>query len=155
MFASPSVREKLTGLSEWDNKAVQSYASEYDGFEGLYAPYAYRASDHNPTVFGLTTEIAATATISDPAPLRGDKVTVTGSNVDAGTTVTLALPEGRGTVLGTGVADADGTVAMNLKEGNHPVVLTATDGEKAGAASTLRHPSQDALLRVLRFLSGR
>ena len=162
VFASPSVREKLTGLSVWDINAVESFGYEYDApYEGLYAPYAYRASDHNPTVFGLTTDVPATATVSNPAPLRGDTVTVTGSNFDAGTTVTLTLRERGNAVVGTGVAGANGTVSidytvpMSLKEGSHQLDLTAADGEKASTSFTLRHPSEDALLRVLRDLPGR
>jgi 5'-nucleotidase len=146
----------------WDINAVESFGYEYDApYEGLYAPYAYRASDHNPTVFGLTTDVPATATVSDPAPLRGDTVTVTGSNFDAGTTVTLTLPERGNAAVGTGVADATGTVSidytvpMSLKEGSHQLDLTAADGEKASTSFTLRHASEDALLRVLRTLSGR
>ena len=160
VFASPSVRAKLTGLAVWDINAVESFAYEYDGYEGLYAPDAYRASDHNPTVFGLTTEVPATAAVSDAEPLRGDQVTATGSGFDAGTTVTVTLPERRGTVLGTGVADANGTVSipvtvpMYLKEGGHRLDLTATDGEKASTSVTLRSFAEDALLRVERRVTA-
>jgi 5'-nucleotidase len=159
VFASPSVRTKLTGLAVWDINAVESFAYEYDGYEGLYAPYAYRASDHNPTVFGLTTEIPATAAIADPTPLRGDTVTVTGTGFDAGTTVTATLPSHNGTVLGTGVADANGAVSISftvpvlLAQGSHPVDVTAADGEKAVTSFTLRPVYQDVLLRLLRFLT--
>ena len=31
---------KVTGHTIWDINAVESYAYEYDGFEGLYAPYS-------------------------------------------------------------------------------------------------------------------
>ena len=34
---------------------------EYGGFEGLYAPYAYRASDHNPTLVGVDTKAGTPA----------------------------------------------------------------------------------------------
>jgi 5'-nucleotidase len=162
VFASDAIKAKLTGLSVWDINAVESFAYEYDSpYEGLYAPYAYRASDHNPTVFGLTTDVPATATVSDAAPLRGDTITVTGSNFDAGTTVKLTLPERENAVVSTGVADGNGTVSidytvpMSLKEGSHELVLTAADGEKASTSFTLRHPSEDALARVLRKLTGR
>ena len=161
VFASPSMVAKLTGMTVWDINAVESFAYEYDSpYEGLYAPYAYRASDHNPTLYGLTTEVAATATVSEANPLRGDQVTVTGQAFDAGTTVTLTLPERRGTVLGTGVADANGTVSITftvpvyLKEGSHQLDLTAADGETASTSITLKSHSEDALLHVLRILSG-
>jgi 5'-nucleotidase len=155
VFASPSVREKLTGLSVWDINAVESYAYEYDAaYEGLYAEYAYRASDHNPTVFGLTTEVPATATISDSTPMRGDRVTVTGTAFDAGTTVTATLPSPNGAVLGTGVADANGTVSVQftvpdlVHKGDYRVDLTAADGEKATTSFTLRPRGQDVADRA-------
>ena len=52
---------KVTGHTIWDINAVESYAYEYDGFEGLYAPYAYRASDHNPTLVGVDTKTGTPA----------------------------------------------------------------------------------------------
>ncbi|TFV88539.1 ExeM/NucH family extracellular endonuclease [Blastococcus sp. CT_GayMR16] len=160
VFASPSIVAKVTGLAVWDINAVESFAYEYDSpYEGLYAPYAFRASDHNPTVFGLTTDIPATAAISDPKPLRGDRVTVTGTGFDAGTTVQATLPSRNGAVLGTGVADANGAVSITftvpvlLTQGDYPVALTAVDGEKALTSFTLRPAYQDALLIILRFLT--
>ena len=61
VFASPSMFAKVTGHTIWDINAVESYAYEYDGFEGLYAPYAYRASDHNPTLIGVDTKTGTPA----------------------------------------------------------------------------------------------
>jgi predicted extracellular nuclease len=159
VFASPSITSKLAGLAVWDINAVESFAYEYDGYEGLYAPNAYRASDHNPTVFGLTTDVAAAATISEPQPLRGDKVTVTGTAFDAGTTVQATLPSRNGTVLGTGVADQNGTVTITftvpvlLAQGAYPVDLTAADGEKASTSFTLRSVWQDAVAHLVRLLT--
>jgi 5'-nucleotidase len=162
VFASPSIAAKLTGMTVWDINAVESFAYEYDSpYEGLYAPYAFRASDHNPTLYGLKTDVAAAATVSEPKPLRGDKITVTGTGFDAGTTVQVTLPERRGAVLGTGVADANGTVSITvtvpvfLKQGSHQLDVTGADGEKATTSITLRSAVEDALLHVLRFLQGR
>ena len=61
VFASPSMFAKVTGHTIWDINAVESYAYEYDGFEGLYAPHAYRASDHNPTLVGVDTKTGTPA----------------------------------------------------------------------------------------------
>ena len=61
VFASPSMFAKVTGHTIWDINAVESYAYEYDGFEGLYAPYAFRASDHNPTLIGVDTKTGTPA----------------------------------------------------------------------------------------------
>jgi 5'-nucleotidase len=159
VFASPSVRAKLTGLAVWDINAVESFAYEYDSpYEGLYASSAYRASDHNPTVFGLTTEVPAAATISAATPRRGDTVTVTGTPFDAGTTVTVTLPSRPGLVLGSGVADADGTVSVSftvpalVHKGSYEVLLTAADGEQASTSFTLQPIGQDVKQRVLEGL---
>jgi len=159
VFASPSAKAKLTGLAVWDINAVESFAYEYDSpYEGLYAPYPYRASDHNPTVFGMTTEIPATATISDDTPRRGDKVTVTGGPFDAGTTVAVTLPSQRNLKLGSGVADQNGTVTVPfpvpalVHKGTYEVVVTAADGEKATTSFTLKPIGQDVRDWVLDIL---
>jgi predicted extracellular nuclease len=48
VFASQSMLPKVTGHTIWDINAVESFAYEYDApYEGLYAHYAFRASDHN------------------------------------------------------------------------------------------------------------
>jgi predicted extracellular nuclease len=156
VFASPSIVEKLTGMTVWDINAVESFAYEYDSpYEGLYAPYAYRASDHNPTLYGLVTaDLPATAAISDAAPRRGDTVTVTGTAFDSGTTVTVTLPSQNGLVLGTGVADANGTVTIQftvpnlVHKGDYQVDLTAADGEKASTSVTLQTRGQDVAARA-------
>jgi 5'-nucleotidase len=156
VFASPSIVEKLTGMTVWDINAVESFAYEYDSpYEGLYAPYAYRASDHNPTLYGLVTaDLPATAAISDAAPRRGDTVTVTGTAFDSGTTVTVTLPSQNGLVLGTGVADANGTVTIQftvpnlVHKGDYQVDLTAADGEKASTSVTLQTRGQDVADRA-------
>jgi predicted extracellular nuclease len=62
VFASPSMLPKVTGHTIWDINAVESFAYEYDApFEGLYAPYPYRASDHNPTLVGVDTKFGTPA----------------------------------------------------------------------------------------------
>jgi 5'-nucleotidase len=61
VFASPSMAAKITGHTVWDINAVEPYAYEYDGYEPLFAPYAYRASDHNPTVIGVDTKAGTPA----------------------------------------------------------------------------------------------
>jgi 5'-nucleotidase len=159
-FASPSMKAKLTGMGVWDINAPESFAYEYDGDPHLYAPDVYRASDHNPTLLGVSTNVAATAAVSDPTPLRGDRITVTGSGFTAGTTVTATLPARGGQVLGTGVAGPDGTVGISftvpvlLAQGTYQVQLTAADGEQAATSFTLRSFVQDALAHLWRLLGG-
>jgi 5'-nucleotidase len=163
-FASPSMKAKLTGMGVWDINAPESFAYEYDGDPNLYAPYVYRASDHNPTLLGVATNVPAAATISDPRPLRGDEVTVTGTGFTAGTTVTATvpatLPAHGDAPLGSGVAAADGTVHISFtvpalpRPGQYQVLLTAGDGETAGTSFTLQPVGQDVVERLGRTSGG-
>lgn len=53
-FATPELAAKVTGMDVWNINAEESYGYQYDApYEGLYAPYAYRSSDHNPMVLGI------------------------------------------------------------------------------------------------------
>ena len=62
VFASASMLPKVTGHTIWDINATESFAYEYDAtYEGLFAPYPYRASDHNPTVIGVDTKTGTPA----------------------------------------------------------------------------------------------
>jgi predicted extracellular nuclease len=57
VFATATMLPKVTGHTIWDINATESFAYEYDAaYEGLYAPYAFRASDHNPTLVGVDTK---------------------------------------------------------------------------------------------------
>jgi hypothetical protein len=142
VFATSSMYPKITGHTIWDINAVESFAYEYDGTESLYAPYPYRASDHNPTVVGLRTQVAASAGISNATPFRGDQVTVTGSGFTAGTTA--AGPDGSRTI--------SFTVPVLLPQGSYDVVLTAADGEKATTSFSLYPVVQETLLRLIGWL---
>ncbi|WP_229688316.1 ExeM/NucH family extracellular endonuclease [Micromonospora yangpuensis] len=57
-LASPSLATRVTGVDVWQINAVESYAFQYDGLPAFYAPDAYRASDHNPLVVGISTGTA-------------------------------------------------------------------------------------------------
>ncbi len=48
--------EKVTGFDIWQVNAAEPFAYQYDsGIPELYAPFAFRASDHNPVVVGFDT----------------------------------------------------------------------------------------------------
>jgi 5'-nucleotidase len=144
-------------MGVWDINAPESHAYEYDGDPNLYVANQYRASDHNPTLLGVVTNVPAAASVSDPQPLRGDKVTVSGTGFTAGTTVTATLPSRNGQVLGSVTAGPDGTVTIPftvpvlLPKGSQSVVLTAGDGEKATTSFTLRPAYQDVIIRLQRL----
>jgi predicted extracellular nuclease len=59
-LASPSLSTQVTGITEWHNNADEPTALDYDMTYKpsrldtlLYAPDAYRASDHDPVLIGL------------------------------------------------------------------------------------------------------
>ena len=53
MIVTASVAAKVTGVDIWNINAVESYGYQYNGTPSLYAPYQYRASDHDPIIAGL------------------------------------------------------------------------------------------------------
>lgn len=55
-LVSASAFEKVTGFDIWQVNAAEPFGYQYDsGIAELYAPYAFRASDHNPVVVGFDT----------------------------------------------------------------------------------------------------
>lgn len=52
-LASPELAAKVTGFDIWNINADEAYAYQYNASDNLYAPYAYRASDHDPLVIGI------------------------------------------------------------------------------------------------------
>jgi Ca2+-binding RTX toxin-like protein len=55
-LASTPLAAKVTGLTHWNINAVESFAYQYTGAPGLYAPDPYRSSDHDPLVLGIDLE---------------------------------------------------------------------------------------------------
>jgi hypothetical protein len=99
----------------------------------------------------------ATAAISDPAPSRGDRVTVTGTGFTAEEKVTASLPSRNQGQLGSALADEDGRVSIpvdvptTLTDGDQEVLLTGTSGERASTGFALRPLLADVLDRLLRW----
>ncbi len=160
VLASPSMVGQLTGLTVWETNAVESSAYQYDGYQPLFAADPYRASDHNPTVLGLAlspVDVPATATVSEPRPFRGDRVTVTGSDFGPGEQVTVTLGSRR---LGTGTADDAGTVSVVvrvpvlLSAGDQQLTLTGTSGETATTTVTLRTLLGELIDRLRALIGG-
>ena len=157
VFATASMLPKVTGHTIWDINAVESAAYQYTGYEGLFAPYPYRASDHNPTLIGVATSVPATASISDERPFRGDRVTVTGTGFRPGERVTASLPSRSRGQLGTAIADASGTVSITftvpvaLPAGDQEVLLRGDSGETASTGFELRTLLQELIDRLVRW----
>jgi hypothetical protein len=99
----------------------------------------------------------ATAAISDPTPIRGDRITVTGTGFTPDEKVTASLPSRNRGHLGTAVADAAGRVAIlvtvpaTLPDGDQEVLLTGTSGERASTGFQLRSLLADLLTRFIRW----
>ncbi|MGY1796097.1 ExeM/NucH family extracellular endonuclease [Geodermatophilus sp. SYSU D00525] len=52
-LASRSLADKVTDVAHWNINSVESFAYQYTGDPALYAPDAYRSSDHDPLVIGI------------------------------------------------------------------------------------------------------
>ena len=55
-MATSSLTAKITDVAHWNINSVESFAYQYVGDPALYAPDQYRASDHDPLVFGINLE---------------------------------------------------------------------------------------------------
>jgi predicted extracellular nuclease len=155
-FATASLASQVTGLTVWETNAVESFAYEYDsGVDPLYAADPYRASDHNPTVIGLSLDTPATAAVSEPRPFRGDRVTVSGTGFAPGERVSVTIG---GRQVGTATADDTGAVSLRprvpvlLGAGDQAVVLTGTSGDTATTSITLRTLWQELLDRLRQLI---
>ncbi|MBN1429196.1 MAG: ExeM/NucH family extracellular endonuclease [Anaerolineae bacterium] len=69
-LASPSLLDKVTGVVDWHINADEPDLIDYDmtykqdAQDTIYAPDAYRASDHDPVVIGLSMQDAIAPTLS-------------------------------------------------------------------------------------------
>ncbi|HSV39945.1 MAG TPA: ExeM/NucH family extracellular endonuclease, partial [Nocardioidaceae bacterium] len=91
-LASPSLAGQVTGVTEWHTNADEPIALDYNtNFKSpgqvvsMYAPNAYRASDHDPVIVGLDLNDDPTVDAGGPyAVVEGGSVTVsaTGSDPD-------------------------------------------------------------------------
>lgn len=127
---------------------------------GANSPVAPPATDHaTRTTERLScgpAEVAATVTLSDDTPLRGQQVTVTGRDFAAGERVVLTVA---GTRLGSAVADEAGAVVLTGRvplatpAGQLEVTLTGDSGETATATATVAPAAQDARTVLTRALA--
>lgn len=110
-LATGSLAAKVTDADIWNINSVESGAYQYDGVPALFAPDAYRASDHDPIVIGVDLAEPVPAVVTDLAldvesrdltvrPGRPFDLDVTVANLGpgdaSGITVThvVALPAG-------------------------------------------------------------
>ncbi len=151
--------ERATGADAWNINAEESIALEYSryNYHGTlyYTPDAYRSSDHDPVVVGLTrgtvpaaastttltaspssqevgtSAVQLTATVTSTAPVEGTVEFVAGSTVlgtaplTAGS-ATLALPASTPVGTYSVVARFGGTDGVVLPSESDPVTVTVT-----------------------------
>lgn len=55
-LATAELTAKISDVAHWNINSVESFAYQYTGDPALYAPNAYRSSDHDPLVFGIDLE---------------------------------------------------------------------------------------------------
>ncbi|MDQ4138438.1 MAG: ExeM/NucH family extracellular endonuclease [Actinomycetota bacterium] len=55
-LATAALTGKITDVTHWNINAVESFAYQYYGNPGLYAPNPYRSSDHDPILVGIALE---------------------------------------------------------------------------------------------------
>lgn len=105
-LSTASLTQKVTDLAHWNINAVESFAYQYTGDPALYAPDAFRSSDHDPLVLGLDLEAPTPAAY----PCDGRVPTLIGTQGDdvlrgtAGPDVVHAL-SGDDTVTGLNADD--------------------------------------------------
>ena len=77
-LSSTSMTSQVTGVTEWHINADEPDLLDYDtsfkqdAQDAIYAPDAYRSSDHDPVVVGLDLDVAAPATARDLKEMARD-----------------------------------------------------------------------------------
>jgi Ca2+-binding RTX toxin-like protein len=73
---------KVTDVVHWNINSVESFAYQYTGDPALYAPDAYRSSDHDPLVVGLDLDERCHGLKPTIRGTAGDDVLRGGNGVD-------------------------------------------------------------------------
>ena len=145
VLLSPGAAERFTGADAWELNAGESIALEYSRYNNygalFWAPDAYRSSDHNAVIAGVSTGTVASATT-----LTLDRTEITvGETATATVTVTADAPV-NGTaeirvddaVVGTAtITNGTGTFTLpSLSIGTHSVVATFAGAGVVGASTS-------------------
>lgn len=109
-IATPSMDAKITGADIWHVNADEPDAFQYTGPEEFYAPNAFAASDHDPSLVGLEAGPPAGELI-----VSGSGAAADGTLFDFAITGTSKAPEGRAAfVSGTTVMAGDITCLRRM-----------------------------------------
>ncbi|CAM4022534.1 ExeM/NucH family extracellular endonuclease [Deinococcus marmoris] len=151
-LASAGLGGQVTGITEWhinsDEPTVLDYNTEFktpEQIAGLYAPTAYRSSDHDPVVVGLKLKadgaVAVPLTVGATGPATATVGQVYTINVTAGGNPTaLTADWGDGAVEGLfPVAPSGPHIHTYKAAGPYTIKVTATrDSDKATDTTTLK-----------------
>jgi 5'-nucleotidase len=93
IFASTAAQANVSGVDIWNINSVEAIALEYSRYNynalNLYAPDAYRSSDHDPVIVGLDFAALAPGTPTAPGPVTVPVLAATG--IDIGPVVASGL----------------------------------------------------------------
>src|SRR3712207_46616 len=81
-LATEALTAKVTGVAHWNINAVESFAYQYVGDPALYAPNAFRSSDHDPLVLGIDLEERCRGLLPTIAGTDGNDVLTGTTGVD-------------------------------------------------------------------------
>ncbi|EWT01166.1 endonuclease/exonuclease/phosphatase [Intrasporangium oryzae NRRL B-24470] len=150
-LGSTSVRAQVTGVADWhinaDEPSVLDYNTDFKTANlqsSLYAPDAFRISDHDPVVVGLDLTNAApvVGTVANTSPVRaGTPFSVTAPFTDADRldTHTATIAWGDGTTSAGTVDGSTRTVTGThtyATAGLYPVTVSVSDGWGNSASGT-------------------
>ncbi|OLV15574.1 ExeM/NucH family extracellular endonuclease [Deinococcus marmoris] len=152
-LASAGLGEQITGITEWhinsDEPVVLDYNTEFktpEQIAGLYAPNAYRSSDHDPVVVGLklkadgavTTPLTVGATGPDTATV-GKVYTINVTTSGAPTTLVADWGDGGGFEPLIPIAASGPHIHTYKVAGNYTITVKAgRDGDKEIDTTTLK-----------------
>ncbi|MEJ7787890.1 MAG: ExeM/NucH family extracellular endonuclease [Solirubrobacteraceae bacterium] len=112
-IATPELDAKITGADIWHINADEPDAFQYTGPEEFFAPDAFAASDHDPSLVGLETGI-------EPAEIAGTGVTSNGTRFDFTITEGKKGPADRAAFM-TGASTQAGEITCVRRAGDRAV----------------------------------
>jgi len=132
-FASSSMGAQVSGVTVWhinaDEPVVLDYNTEFKT-QDLYAATAYRSSDHDPVLVGLTLNADAAVTVPTLAAtlpvsgVAGTAVQITGIAATDGTALSINWGDGTQETLGL----ADTTASHTYATSNSYALVLHLDG---------------------------
>jgi 5'-nucleotidase len=146
--ASPSLASRVTGVDVWEINAHESYAFQYNGTPGFFAPNPYRSSDHNPIIIGLDTSQACTTTVtgsrSGPLTITSGLTCLENATISGPVTVKAgaSLRATGGSITGPVTATSPGSFTISGTTINGSVTVTGATGAVLISQARINSPVQ-------------